>query len=104
MLSERRQAWQSIIEFCRTIEQKADAEEWEAVSELATQRQKMLEQFFASPVESELSAEVAEGIALIDAMDKVIAAKAEKARTLFADEHQVIQKRRQATQAYTNTK
>ena len=56
------------------------------------------------PVDEEIAAEVARGIEQINTIDQEIAAMAGKARKIFADEHQVIQKRRQATQAYTGGK
>lgn len=103
MSDSRLSEWEQLVDFSRMMLEKAEAGEWETLSQLAAERQRRLESFFAQPVPEALAGQVAEGIRRIQEIDALLASKARGAGKTFAAEHETLQKRKLASRAYADS-
>jgi hypothetical protein len=102
-MSDKRQTeWQGLVDYTGLMLEKAEAGEWEALTQMAVDRQSRLESFFSQPVPAELADLVAAGIQRINDINSMISTLAGKASREFSAEHQVFQKRKQASRAYSD--
>ncbi len=102
MDSSRTQQWQQLVDFSNKMLAQAREGEWDLLSRMAGERQLALEQFFAEPVTAEESATVASGIHTINRIDSEITALANDAYGLASEERDLLNKRQQASRAYTD--
>lgn len=87
MDTERRLAWQQIVEFTENVLSLARSQEWDAMLQMYRDRDDLLQTFFAKPIDQADSAEMGELIRSLMAHDQEIqalcmAAKDEAAREL----------------------
>jgi hypothetical protein len=102
MPESRLEQWQQLLDYSRSMLDKAEAGEWESLTAMADERRSRLEAFFAEPVPVELADTVAVGIHRIGDIDAAISAFAKEASKQFASEHGLLKKRQQANQAYSD--
>lgn len=102
MSDSRLEQWQQLLDYSRSMLDKAEAGEWDSLTAMADERRTRLETFFAKPVPPEIADTVAEGIHRIGDIDAAITAFAKDASKQFASEHTIFNKRKQASKAYSD--
>lgn len=73
-MNDKLTALQHLISLTRAMLEHAQASSWDEVIKLEAQRGELISAFFLSPIQSELTATVSEGIRLIMAFDQDIIA------------------------------
>jgi hypothetical protein len=69
-MNDRITDFQQLIALTRAMLEKAQSSAWDEVIELEAKRRDLISAFFLTPIQTELAPTVAEGIQLIQAMDR----------------------------------
>lgn len=102
MAANRRAEWQQLLDFSELMLQRARDGEWDVLGSMASERQEALEKFFAEPVLPDDAAIVEQGIHTIARIDAEVTALATSAHGVISREQEMLNKRQQASRAYTN--
>ena len=98
--SARRNQWQVIMNMTESMHILAEQEEWQALVEAESERQGLIQAFFASPVSAEESAFIAEGIKKILHSDAELIVQGSRLKDEAANVLMKISGSRKAINAY----
>jgi len=100
MHQQRQQKWQNILQITEQLQALSVDENWSAMTELETERQAKLEDFFSVPVSESEAEEVGQGIRHILASDKQLIQKGQIEQKKMSTEVQKINIGKRAIKAY----
>lgn len=95
--------WQGIVDYSAQMLQRAEAGEWEALALMAQERHQRLEGFFSIAVDEQMADEVSQGILQLGEVDAAITQLAQRARKELNQDSGLLQRRRQASRAYSDS-
>ena len=99
---QRMQQWQNILQMTEQLQQLSAEENWEALTELESQRMTRLKDFFSTPVLEVEAAVIAEGIQDILKSDQLLLQAGQNSQQALANSVQKISTGRQAIKAYSH--
>jgi hypothetical protein len=98
--SARKNQWQAILNMTESMHILAEQEEWQALVAAESERQRLIQSFFATPVSAGESALIAEGIQAILHSDGELMAKGSRLKQDAADVLMKIAGSRKGINAY----
>ncbi|MCW8934615.1 MAG: flagellar protein FliT [Gammaproteobacteria bacterium] len=100
MLQARQQQWKSILKMTEMLHQLSAEENWQAMTELESERFGKIENFFSTPVSASEAEEIGEGIRQMLKSDELLKQNSLSQQQNMSDGIKKISRGRQVVEAY----